>query len=211
MDPLTHMLTGAAVADVLGAPPRLGGRGLAFAAILAAAPDLDLVPALIGAFPANPFTDRLFDPDLARLYHRAYTHALPVLLVAGVIFGLVAWRWLDRRGGGAWRWITLALAALLSHTLLDMMNGPVRLWLPFDGEWVGLSREAEGNLPLIVLLLVCFLTNHPPRFRNRRRLGTLDALEKTGAYLHRTIGSRMGPRALAALTLLLLGLRLFIA
>lgn len=207
MDPLTHMLAGAAVADVMTAPPRLGKRALCYAMAVAAAPDIDLLPALAAAFPANPFSDRLFDSGVAVMYHRAWTHALPVLAAVGILLGFAAWRWLGNRARLG-EWIALTAAALASHTLLDLANGPVRVWLPFGDGWHGWGQAAEGS-PLIVLpLLVCFITNHPPRFENRHRLATLRFLAAIGARLRLTVGARIPPAPLALLTLGGIGLGL---
>lgn len=200
MDPLTHMLTGAAVADATGASKTLGNKALAFSMVLAAMPDIDFLPALVAAFPANPFSDRLFDANVARLYHRGYTHALPLLTLAGIVFGAAAWRWLgEKKRLGLW--LSLAVAALYSHTLLDMANGAVRLWLPFDGAWRGMSQAVEGSPLIIGALLICFLANHPPHFKNSRNLGTLTLLNAAGARLNSAIGSRIAPRRLAIITL----------
>lgn len=200
MDPLTHILAGAAVADAMNAPTRLGRRALWFSILVAAAPDADLFPALVAAFPANPFSARLFDSGVAVLYHRTWTHALPVLAVAGVLFGVTAWLACGKPRS-AMEWVALAWAALTSHTLLDLANGPVRVWLPFSDSWHGWAQAAEGN-PLILLpLAVCFLTNHPPKFENRRKLGTLEFLNAAGDRFGRGIGSRIAPAPLALLVL----------
>jgi Predicted membrane-bound metal-dependent hydrolase (DUF457). len=167
---------------------------------LAALPDADLVPALIVAFPANPFSAGLFDADTAVLYHRSWTHALPILLAAGFSAGIAGARLLGA-GKAYCRWLAVAVLALLSHSLLDMANGPVRFWLPFSDDWVGRDNAVEGS-PLIILpLLSCFLTNHPPRFANRRGLSTLTALNMIGKRLSEGLGKVLSPRLLAALVL----------
>lgn len=206
MDPLTHALAGAAVADVLGAPERLGRAALPFAMILAAAPDLDVLPAVVAAFPSNPFTGALLDPRMMQLYHRGYTHALPILLAAAIAFGLAGWR-MSGQTGRRRHWVALAVAALVSHSLLDIANGYVRFWLPFSTAWVGWGYAPEGDPVLILVLGAVLMANHPFRFVNKHTLGTLDILEKTSGALHHAIHPRIGARALSLIGLAAIPLR----
>ena len=205
MDPLTHMLVGAALADSCSAPGRMGRGALPYAMALAAAPDLDVVPALVAAFPSNPFSSALFDSGMMLALHRGWTHALPVLAVVSIAAGLIAWP--ASGGKGARRdWIVLAALALITHSLLDMINGAVRTWLPFSREWIGWSQAPEADPLLLAVLLTCFLTNHPPRFRNARGLGTLAALEGVGKWFSGAIGGRIAAKPLAILSLALITL-----
>ena len=210
MDPLSHMLAGAVVFDCLPMVNATGKRGLAAAMVAAAAPDLDVVPALVAAFPTNPFSrEGLFDPDLLLRLHRGYTHALPILLIAAVLFGPLLWRSLGRRG--TWcGWSLVVLTAFLTHILLDMVNGSVRLWLPFSERWIGWGQFPEADPFLIAVLLVPFLANHPFHFENRHHLGTLTALERIGAWLHARLTARVGARRLALLCLVLATLRILV-
>ena len=129
MDPVTHTLVGASLAET-----RLR-RWSAYAAptlILGAnAPDLDAVTMLI-------------DRDLSLGFRRGWTHGvlaiavLPILL-AGLICLLD--RAVARRRGTAprarpGRLLALAYIAVISHPLLDWLNTyGVRLLMPFDGRW----------------------------------------------------------------------------
>lgn len=82
MDPLTHMLAGTAVADVLPGCGKLGKAALPSAMALAALPDIDVFPAFVAAFPRNPYSgDGLFDADVMRAMHPSYTHALTALVI----------------------------------------------------------------------------------------------------------------------------------
>ena len=207
MDPLTHGLAGVVVSDLCPFPGR--GRVVAlWAAVAAVLPDIDTVPAFIAAFPANPFSASLFDADVMRAYHRGYTHALPVLLAAGLPLAAAAY-FVSGRRGAWWRWLVVIFAAFGSHVVLDMANGAVRLWLPFSGEWRGWGAAAEAS-PLVLLpLILCVLTNHPPTFGLSDRVGTLHAVERAGGWLSRKIGNRFPAPAIALVTLLLVAAAMY--
>jgi hypothetical protein len=102
MDPLTHGLLGASLGQALSGPA-LGRRALPWGAVLGMAPDVDI---LLGT--SNPFAEWR--------WHRGATHGLAVELAAGCLLGWL----LARRSGGALKsWLALAIAALVSHPLLD--------------------------------------------------------------------------------------------
>src|SRR4029450_13895761 len=104
MDPPTHGLLGAVIGQAFFARP-LGRRALGWGAVLNVLPDIDvvLIPALGGLAEWR--------------YHRAATHGLAVLAVAGLAAG---WALSRRQGGENRRTCTLlALAALLAHPLAD--------------------------------------------------------------------------------------------
>lgn len=201
MDPLTHMLAGAAVADLAAAPTRLGKGALIFAMALAAAPDLDVLPAFFARFPSNPFANTgLFDPALMREWHRSWTHALPVQLAAGGVLGLAAF--LLNRKTRLGLWVLLAWLALASHTLLDMANGAVQLWLPFRKDWIGWMQLYEpAVLPITVAFLFCFLANHLFSFQNTHSLATLVWVEKFSQAMQR-VKRKASPTLVAFWTLL---------
>ena len=48
-------------------------------------------PALVAAFPSNPFSSSLFDAGMMHAFHRGYTHALPVLTAVAALAGFAAW------------------------------------------------------------------------------------------------------------------------
>jgi hypothetical protein len=77
MDNLTHALTGALVCDALPFTKRLGSKASWAAALVAAAPDLDMLPAIIANFPPTTFSRHaLFAGELVRRFHGAESHSL---------------------------------------------------------------------------------------------------------------------------------------
>ncbi len=124
MDPLTHAALGATLGQA-GFRRSLGRRALAVGAVVAASPDLDLLPAL---FAAEPW-----------IVHRGLTHSLPYAATAGAVLGWACWRWPRLAGsGGLGAWVGLCIAALLSHVLLDTLTpGGVALLAPFLDDQVG--------------------------------------------------------------------------
>ena len=130
MDPLTHLLTGAALA-------RTGfNRRAAYATVamvLAAdAPDLDTLWAVRG-------------PLISFEHHRGWTHSLvgvPVDALVALAFVWLIHRWRVGRGKmpvAPVRWgflYGLCLLAACSHLLLDFTNSyGVRPFFPFDPRW----------------------------------------------------------------------------
>ncbi len=162
MDPLTHALAGSLIADALPFTRRLGPKAPLLAALAAAAPDLDMLPALIAKFPPESlaFGD-LLDRTLVRQYHRAYTHSFLVTALASLPLGWLAWRWSGRRGRW-WLWSILIALALFSHIVLDLVTPwGVRAWLPFSAErvvWGG--RLALFNPSIMLVLGAVFVFNH---------------------------------------------------
>ena len=129
MDPVTHTLAGASLAQT-----RLG-RMSAFATptlILGAnAPDLDAIAMLI-------------DRDLSLWLRRGWTHGvlavavLPLLLTGLMCLvdrGIARWRGTAPRARPG-RLLLLAYIAVASHPTLDWLNTyGVRFLMPFDGRW----------------------------------------------------------------------------
>lgn len=129
MDPVTHTLVGASLAET-----RLG-RLSAFAAptlILGAnAPDLDAVTMVI-------------DRDLSLGFRRGWTHGVLALAVLPILLtGLIClldrciarWRGTAPRARPG-RLLLLAYIAVASHPALDWLNTyGVRFLMPFDGRW----------------------------------------------------------------------------
>jgi inner membrane protein len=88
---------------------------------------------------------RASDPFAEWRWHRGATHGLPVELAAGCLLGWV----LARRSGGALRsWLALAIAALVSHPLLDWCTTyGTQLLAPFSSrrfalDWVAIVDPA---------------------------------------------------------------------
>jgi inner membrane protein len=131
MDPLTHGLLGASLGQALSGPA-LGRRALAWGAVLAMVPDVDILL-------------RSSDPFAEWRWHRGATHGIPVVLAAGCLLGWL----LARRSGGPLRsWILLAMAALVSHPLLDWCTTyGTQLLAPFSSrrfalDWVAIVDPA---------------------------------------------------------------------
>ncbi len=129
MDPLTHTLTGALLADsgIVRRPP-LAATTLILAANL---PDVDALTYLAGA-------------DAALALRRGWTHGvpagvlLPALLAAAVVAVDRRWRQRRRSRPAATFGSLLPLAYLgwASHPLLDWLNTyGIRLLMPFDDRW----------------------------------------------------------------------------
>ena len=128
MDPLTHTLVGASLAET-----RVGrvGLGTATCVIGANLPDIDAATYLLGA-------------DLALGFRRGWTHGV---LAMAVLPPLLAWVMdqVDRVRCGRTpaarpvrfgRLVVLAYIAVLSHPALDWLNTyGTRLLMPFDGRW----------------------------------------------------------------------------
>ena len=131
MDPLTHGLLGASLGQALSGPA-LGRRALVWGAVLGMVPDLDML-----ARPADPFAEWR--------WHRGPTHGFFFAVVVGCLLGYL----LARRSGDALRsWIPLAVAALLSHPLLDLSTSyGTQLLAPFSDrrfalDWVAIVDPA---------------------------------------------------------------------
>jgi inner membrane protein len=141
MDPVTHVATGALIAQVLPGPSRFWTTlaGVAFALL----PDIDYF--LI-------YTDRLaFIRD-----HRGFTHsllALPLLALLGALLG---------RALGGPRWfrplLLLGLAVLASHLLLDLFTSyGTQILLPFSRKRLALDWLFIIDPYLTALLLAGFV------------------------------------------------------
>ncbi len=129
MDPLSHTLVGALMADSLG---RRRTTVATFTLLIGAnLPDVDVVAHFGGS-------------DNALLIRRGWTHGvlamavLPALLAGAMV---LYDRWRQRRGRAGSTTspglvLLLSYAGVLSHPLLDWLNTyGVRFLMPFDGSW----------------------------------------------------------------------------
>ncbi len=124
MDPLTHSLTGALLADTgIARRTPLAATTLILAANL---PDVDALTHLAGA-------------DTALALRRGWTHGvlaavlLPMLLAAAVVF--IDRRW-TRSSASFQRLLPLAYLGWATHPFLDWLNTyGIRLLMPFDPRW----------------------------------------------------------------------------
>ena len=134
MDPVTHLLVGAVVGQVVA------GRKLGFAqaacwgAIAAELPDIDV---LVSAMAADDSLDML-------VRHRGTTHSLWFPPVVGLLSGFLVRFSLHSRAS-PWTWVLLFTAALLSHPLLDVCTHyGTQLLAPFSDR-----RFALPALPIV--------------------------------------------------------------
>ncbi len=161
MDNLTHALTGALVCDALPYTGRLGSKAPWVAAFVAAAPDLDMLPAIIANFPPATFSRHaLFAGEWVRRFHRAESHSLFLYALIFIPLAYLGWRW-SRRKGTLRQWALLVLLCLLSHTFLDLNNRyGIRPWLPFSDARYGLGIFSLFDIPLLGILGAVFVLNH---------------------------------------------------
>ncbi len=140
MDTLTQGLLGASVGQALYAR-RLGRRAVVWGALVALAPDLDIVLHAV-----SPMADWL--------YHRGPTHALAFGPVVGPVIGWLLCKW---KGGRLRDWIGLAIAALVTHPLLDVFTsyGTQIAW-PFSRARVAFDAVAIID-PIVSLALAACL------------------------------------------------------
>lgn len=135
MDPLTHTLTGAALAETSLTRQADGGKiPLATATLLLGAnlPDVDVLGYLRGA-------------DFALEHRRGWTHGVLAMVVLPLLLTLavLAWDRVVRRRQDPHQppappgtILALSYLAVLTHPALDWLNTyGVRLLMPFDGRW----------------------------------------------------------------------------
>jgi inner membrane protein len=141
MDPLTHVLAGAAL-GALFAPRGYTRHAAAAGAVVAALPDLDV---LIGSE---------FDPLLSVEMHRHFSHALVFAPVLAALVAALATR-LFKVPFMSWWW--RLIPAAVSAGLLDACTsyGTELLW-PFAHERVALAVIAVVD-PLFTVILACTL------------------------------------------------------
>ncbi len=127
MDPVTHTLTGWALAET--GLKRRTALGTATLVLGANVPDVDVLAYLV-------------DGPTALWFRRGLTHGLPAMVVWPVVLAgvMLAWdRTVRRRGATAadGRWLLgLSAIAVLSHPVLDFLNVYGMRWLmPFSPRW----------------------------------------------------------------------------
>ena len=188
MEPVSQALLGAASAEI-AAGRRLGRRAMLWGALIGMSPDLDVLAA------------PLHQGYGEWLYHRGTTHSLWFGFAVGPAIGWLLWRWRDRaRTTPLSAWVALAVAALVTHPLLDGFTPyGTQLFAPFWRErfaWNGIGIiDPIYTLPLAVGVVIAAFT----RDAGRRRGIVLAALGLTTAYLFAGVAmNRASERAVAA-------------
>ncbi len=169
MDPVTHLLTGAAIGEAyLG--KKAGNKAVLWGAAAGILPDIDV---LLGQFMSmvNEFT-----------FHRGVTHSIVFVLMISPVFGIFLNK-IYKNTPVSWkRWTVLFLLALTSHLLLDFFtNWEMLLFWPLD------YKVANQNIfvidPLFTLpLLVCIVWMMFKRQKSqiRKKLAVAGLLISTG-------------------------------
>jgi inner membrane protein len=143
MDPVTHGLTGALIAET-GFSRRLGGHSTLLLAGVAMFPDIDIIYRL-GGLPT--YIEN----------HRGLSHSFVGILTSGLILGTLLGRIDDKRRYLAW--IAACWVALFSHQILDVVTsyGTVLLY-PFDLtryylDWVFIIDFFLSGILILFLIL----------------------------------------------------------
>jgi inner membrane protein len=160
MDPVTHGLAGALIAEA-GFAQKLGNRSRYLLAGAAMFPDLDIIYRIEGlpTYIAN---------------HRALTHSFLGLLFSGALIGAVIGRIDEERR--YLPWIAACWVALFSHQILDLITsyGTVVLY-PFSKtrfyfDWVFIL---DGFLTGTLLISLILARLNPSRGHHRARTGLI--------------------------------------
>lgn len=196
MDPLTHSLTGALLADT--GPARRTPLALPTLVLAANLPDVDALTYIISS-------------DAALDLRRGWTHGLlalallPILLVGVLILIDRHWRRPSAPVASFRRLLPLAYLGVASHPLLDWLNTyGIRLLMPFDDRWFyGDTLFIIDPWLWLILGGAAFLCHS----HNRRSLLAWGALTlvTSAVFIAGSVG-RPGARALW-----ILGLLIFIA
>lgn len=143
MDPVTHMLVGAAVGQITAGRALGFGRAALWGAVAAELPDIDVIVSAVTAG----------DPLHMLVSHRGATHSLWFGPLVGILGGYLLSRSTDPPNVGARTWMLLLTAALLSHPLLDWCTHyGTQLLSPFSDR-----RFALPALPIIDLVFTAIL------------------------------------------------------
>jgi inner membrane protein len=142
---LTQGLLGASFGQAL-CGRKLGRQAIVWGAVTGMSPDLDTLLNLTG--PLGEF-----------VWHRSFTHSLWFGPVVGPLVGWALWRRSGRSPGGLPPWILLAVAAILTHPLLDWFTSyGTQLLHPFSTRRFTLDAVAIVDPAYSVVLLVGLLS-----------------------------------------------------
>ena len=118
MDPLTHVIVGAAVAVIGGAEVSIADPVLIAVVLGAVSPDLDIVYQYWGHYAYLK-------------HHRGFSHSIPGLLGFAGIIGLIMTLVFPQTG--FWTFFLWSFIGALSHSLMDLLNSyGVMLFYPFS-------------------------------------------------------------------------------
>ena len=171
MEPVTHGLLGAALGQAFYGR-RLDRRALTWGALACMLPDVDIVMNFTG--PMGEF-----------LHHRGVTHSAWFGPAVGPLLGWLAWRRFGRAPGTFSAWISLFVAGLFSHPLLDICTTyGTQFFAPFSGRRFTIDAVAivDPAYSLILALAIaaglwCGVAS------SRSRRAALAALALSTAYL----------------------------
>jgi inner membrane protein len=144
MDPITHALLGGTIGYIVGAQ-KLGRHATVLGALAGITPDID------------HFVRSDADPLLYAEFHRSFTHALPLSLLAACV-PLLPWL-LHPKLRAHWKILWLcAWTAYVSHCLLDASTTwGTQLWLPFTRARTSWDFIAIVD-PIFTLILAMLLS-----------------------------------------------------
>jgi inner membrane protein len=122
LDSLTHIVLGAAIAD-LSTGRRLGKRALLYGAVIGTLPDMDVA---VGAFMSD--IDKI-------IFHRGITHSMLFWMVMAPVCGWVISRLEAGNGIGFKKAAFMSFLILFSHALIDSFTSyGTRLLIPVTSE-----------------------------------------------------------------------------
>ena len=148
MDTVTQITLGAAVGEAtLGR--KVGWRAPLWGGLCGLLPDLDVL---------WPFAD----PVSAFTWHRGYSHAFAVLVLATPVVAWAAGRLHPATRPFRWGWLALAFLALVTHPLLDCFTiYGTQVFLPFSDLPVGWSTifiiDPAFSVPIILGVLAALV------------------------------------------------------
>ena len=148
MDIVTQIALGAAVGEAtLGR--KVGWRAPVWGGLCGLLPDIDVL---------WPFAD----PVSAFTWHRGYTHALAVLVLAIPVVAWAAVRFHPATRPFRWGWLLLAFLALVTHPILDCFTVyGTQIFLPFSDLPVGWSTifiiDPAFSVPVILGVLAALV------------------------------------------------------
>ena len=154
MDPITHALTGALIAEA-GFKQRLGARATFILAGAAMFPDIDILYRLEGL------------PTYIE-HHRGFSHSYVGLILSGGFLGAI-FGWLDEERRYL-PWMSALCVALFSHQILDLITsyGTVVLY-PFSNTRYYLDWVFVLDLLLTGTVLIAFILARLKRGRRETR------------------------------------------